>query len=240
MAAVHAVVVAQGRNRIWDEPAPGQIGRTRLAHAEVNAILALSAESFDPRALTLFTTAEPCPLCVGAILMANIRALRYASREPFAGSVAMLRATPYVRSKEVSVHGPNDSQLEGFLIAIATEFHLRAAGPRVAELVALSAVVRPDAVARCVNSGGTAACAVPSDRDGVSVCWRTTSGEGQREDAIPGGRGEARPGRARPSGARPLGARAKLRCAAQEECREKALLVHRRPEHRQRRGHGRA
>ncbi|TMG71698.1 MAG: nucleoside deaminase [Chloroflexi bacterium] len=147
IADVHGVVVAQGRNRIWDEPAPGQIGRTRLAHAEVNAILALSAESFDPRALTLFTTAEPCPLCVGAILMANIRALRYASREPFAGSVAMLRATPYVRSKEVSVHGPNDSQLEGFLIAIATEFHLRAAGPRVAELVALSAVVRPDAVA---------------------------------------------------------------------------------------------
>src|SRR5438445_13143930 len=92
IADVHGVVVAQGRNRIWDEPAPGQIGRTRLAHAEVNAILALSAESFDPRALTLFTTAEPCPLCVGAILMANIRALSTTSRPPFTRSIAMSQA----------------------------------------------------------------------------------------------------------------------------------------------------
>lgn len=147
IANAEGVVVARGRNRIWDHPVAGQIARTRLAHAEVNAILALSGESVDPRALTLFTTAEPCPLCIGAIVIANIRALRYASREPFAGSVALLGASPYVRSKAISVCGPDDPQLEGFLIAIGTEFHLRATSPRVAELVALSAAVRPDAVA---------------------------------------------------------------------------------------------
>jgi tRNA(adenine34) deaminase len=147
IADVDGLVVARGRNRIWDEPGDGQIGRTRLAHAEVNAILALSGSSVDPRALTLFTTAEPCPLCVGAIVMSNIRALRYAAREPFAGSVALLRATPYVRSKEIAIHGPENGHLEGFLIAIGTEFHLRATGPRVAELVALAKAVRPDAVA---------------------------------------------------------------------------------------------
>jgi tRNA(adenine34) deaminase len=156
VADADGVVVARGRNRIWDDPVPGQIARSRLAHAEVNAILALSGVATDPRALTLFTTAEPCPLCVGAIVMSNIRALHYASREPFAGSVALLGATPYVRSKAISVGGPDDPQLEGFLIAIGTEFHLRASlraqgplplGPRVAELVALSAAVRPDAVA---------------------------------------------------------------------------------------------
>jgi tRNA(Arg) A34 adenosine deaminase TadA len=156
VAGVDGVVVARGRNRIWDDAAGGQIGRTRLAHAEVNAILALSGSSVDPRALTLFTTAEPCPLCVGAIVMSNIRALRYAAREPFAGSIALLRATPYVRSKEIAIRGPQDARLEGFLIAIGTEFHLRASlraqrplplGPRVAELVALAKAVRPDAVA---------------------------------------------------------------------------------------------
>src|SRR5438105_15901057 len=75
IADVHGVVVAQGRNRIWDEPAPGQIGRTRLAHAEGNALLALPAEPLDPRALTLVTTAEPAPPGRGALPLANRRPL---------------------------------------------------------------------------------------------------------------------------------------------------------------------
>jgi tRNA(adenine34) deaminase len=147
IADPQGAVVARGRNRIFDDAIPGQIGRTRLAHAEVNAILALSRQAIDPRMLTLFTTAEPCPLCVGATVMASIRALEYASRDPFAGSAGLLQATPYIRNKEISARGPRDGRLEGFLIAIGTEFHLRATGPRVAELVALSAAVRPDAVA---------------------------------------------------------------------------------------------
>ena len=140
-------VVARGRNRIFDDPVPGQIGRTRLAHAEVNAILGLPADGTDPRSLTLYTTAEPCPLCVGATVMSNIRAVRYASREPFAGSIGLLEANWYLRSKAIVVRGPEDASLEGVLMAIGTEFHLRASGPRVTELVARSASVRPDAVA---------------------------------------------------------------------------------------------
>ena len=41
-------VVSRGRNRIFDDPVPGQIGRTRLAHAEVNAILGLPTDGTDP------------------------------------------------------------------------------------------------------------------------------------------------------------------------------------------------
>jgi tRNA(Arg) A34 adenosine deaminase TadA len=36
-------VVARGRNRIFDSPAGGELGGSRLAHAEVNALLALSS-----------------------------------------------------------------------------------------------------------------------------------------------------------------------------------------------------
>src|SRR5438105_1014959 len=60
-------VVSRGRNRIFDAGAPGQIAGSRLAHAEVNALLGLAGSSADPRVLVLYTTAEPCPLCVGAL-----------------------------------------------------------------------------------------------------------------------------------------------------------------------------
>jgi len=33
-------VLSQGRNRIFDEPRDGHLGGSRLAHAEVNALLA--------------------------------------------------------------------------------------------------------------------------------------------------------------------------------------------------------
>ena len=59
-------VVSRGRNRILDpEVHETQLGRTRLAHAEINALLELEAartyESF-----TLYTALEPCHLCLAA------------------------------------------------------------------------------------------------------------------------------------------------------------------------------
>ena len=75
-------IVARGRNRIFDTAVAGQIGGSRLAHAEVNALLGLAGSPVDPRSLALYTTAEPCPLCMGAIVMANVREIHYAAREP--------------------------------------------------------------------------------------------------------------------------------------------------------------
>ena len=141
-------IVARGRNRIWaGDRVAGTLAGTRLAHAEVNALLGLTGLDVDARALALYTTTEPCPLCVGAIVMANVREIRYASREPLAGSVTLVDATPYIRSKAIAVHPPTDARLEAAFIAIGTEFHLRGAGPRGAGLVALSREVQPAAVA---------------------------------------------------------------------------------------------
>ena len=96
-------IVARGRNRIFDTAVAGQIGGSRLAHAEVNALLGLAGLTLDPRSLALYTTAEPCPLCVGAIVMANVREIHYAAREPFAGSITILDTTSYMRSKQIAV-----------------------------------------------------------------------------------------------------------------------------------------
>ena len=49
------------------------------AHAEVNAIRQACRKlgTFDLSGCELYTTAEPCPMCFGAILWANIRKVYY-------------------------------------------------------------------------------------------------------------------------------------------------------------------
>ena len=55
-------VLSRGRNRTFDEPHDGQLGGSRLAHAEVNALLALSSgQTYED--FTLYTSLEPCHLC---------------------------------------------------------------------------------------------------------------------------------------------------------------------------------
>ena len=50
---VNGAIVSRGRNRIFDNAVAGHIGGSRLAHAEVNALLGLTGSSLDPRALRL-------------------------------------------------------------------------------------------------------------------------------------------------------------------------------------------
>jgi tRNA(Arg) A34 adenosine deaminase TadA len=150
-------VLARGRNRIYDTSrVDGQIAGTRLAHAEVNALLGITRSDLDPLTLALYTTAEPCPLCVGATVIANVRVIHYASREPFAGSIALLETTPYIRSKAITVHSPFDADLEAALTALGSEFHLRHGGRMVPELIAVSRRANPRAVALAerLHAGG--------------------------------------------------------------------------------------
>src|SRR5258708_25047415 len=65
-------VVGRGRNRMFEDGAGASgldlVGH-RLAHAEMNALLRLDHPHVDVRSCVLYTTLEPCALCVGAIRM---------------------------------------------------------------------------------------------------------------------------------------------------------------------------
>jgi tRNA(Arg) A34 adenosine deaminase TadA len=75
-----AVVVSQGRiissagNRVVPEHDP-------TAHAEVQAIRSASAElgTHDLSNCVIYSSCEPCPMCLGAIYWAGIRRIVYAS-----------------------------------------------------------------------------------------------------------------------------------------------------------------
>ena len=118
-------ILSRGRNRIEDTQAEAPyVCNGTLAHAELNALLALKADRPTRHQAILYTTTEPCPLCLGAFYMSSVRTLHFAAREPYAGSTNLLGTTPYLSRKPIKVFGPADPVLEALVTALAVEFEL--------------------------------------------------------------------------------------------------------------------
>ena len=100
-------VIARARNRTA-EPGrgPNEVGRHRLAHAELNALLRVDSRPAQGETYSLYTALEPCPLCMGALYMSGVTRLYYGARDGHAGSTNLLNKTPYLGLKPVTVHGP--------------------------------------------------------------------------------------------------------------------------------------
>jgi tRNA(Arg) A34 adenosine deaminase TadA len=100
-------IAARGRNRIFDRPDDHELGGTRLAHAEVNALLALSSdETYE--GWTLYTALEPCHVCLAATFSARVGRLRFASADAYGGAVGKLLPSPDHTAHPVTVEGPLD------------------------------------------------------------------------------------------------------------------------------------
>ncbi len=118
-------ILARGRNRLYETTAQGKLlcGH-RLAHAEMNALLQVEWSAIDPKSCILWTTTEPCPLCVGAIRMTRLSEVHYASRDGAAGSADLFAANAFMRRGNIKVVGPEHTELESILVAMLVEFAL--------------------------------------------------------------------------------------------------------------------
>ena len=97
-------VVAVGRNQMRDVLVScNSIKMTSIAHAEINAINNIPWEKQKDWELMLYTTVEPCPMCIGAIAMSRIRRVVVGSADPYAGSVRLLEKDDYLKQKGISV-----------------------------------------------------------------------------------------------------------------------------------------
>lgn len=78
-------VVAEARNEVEGRGDP-------TAHAELLAIQRAAQAQGHPRlaGAVLYTTLEPCAMCAGAILLARIRRLVFAARDPKGGCCGSL------------------------------------------------------------------------------------------------------------------------------------------------------
>jgi tRNA(adenine34) deaminase len=85
-------IVARGRAR---HPATR---RSQLAHAELDALLG-GGEALWERyeEAVLFSTVEPCPMCLGAAVMADVPHVVFAAHDALPEGRIMVKAVPYVR-----------------------------------------------------------------------------------------------------------------------------------------------
>lgn len=136
-------LLARGRNRTGEDAAPqGQACGSQIAHAELNVLLGYRpSDPFEIYRCTLYTTTEPCPLCLGAIYMSGLRSFRFAARDPVAGSAGLLGATPYLARKQLAVGAAEDPSLEQVVMALHVDYSLRLGGRHDWVLEAWEAVV---------------------------------------------------------------------------------------------------
>ncbi|HZS29970.1 MAG TPA: nucleoside deaminase [Gaiellaceae bacterium] len=97
-------IVARGRNRIFDSPGTGLAG-SRLAHAEVDALAQLPARE-RYREHVLYSTLEPCLLCVAAALLSTVGRIEYAAEDPFGGACSGAIDTAHWRRSAPAIGAP--------------------------------------------------------------------------------------------------------------------------------------
>ena len=109
-------VIARGNNRVTSTNDP-------TAHAEMVAIREACDHlgEFQLTGCTLYTSCEPCPMCLGAIRMSRMRECHYASEDPIAGSAIIMEATPFMRELNIKMVPPSNPMLDDILATLLIE-----------------------------------------------------------------------------------------------------------------------
>jgi tRNA(adenine34) deaminase len=167
-------IVAEGRNRIYERDAPpGQIAGSLLAHAEVNALVALDPERrYEDH--TLYTALEPCLLCVGAAVMATVGRVRYAGADPYGGGDGgLLGVNPHVERAPLRLEGPRTDRFGRLASALLLAFFLgrKPAGHVVGAYTAHAPAMRPVADALIAADAPRTAAAGVALADALPALW---------------------------------------------------------------------
>lgn len=107
-------VVRQGRNQRFAGQARGL-----LAHAEMGALAALPVEKDRARDSVLYTTLSPCPMCFGAIVVAQLGHVHIGATDPtWQGIERLPELADEVRRRWPRIQGPFTGPV-GVWLAIA-------------------------------------------------------------------------------------------------------------------------
>lgn len=103
-------IIAIGSNQIRDKRNTcNKVFMSSIAHAEINAIHNLGLIGMDGKNFILFTTVEPCPMCMGAISLSRIRKVVIGSKDSYAGSTDWMKSNNYINNKNIEIIFENNS-----------------------------------------------------------------------------------------------------------------------------------
>lgn len=97
-------IISRGSNRT-------KTSDSQVAHAEIDAIHKCTS-FFNENATDciIYTTVEPCIMCLSTIVMANIRSVVYAAKDHYMDMDTFIHANPYIKKR---IHHYKDGVLEG-------------------------------------------------------------------------------------------------------------------------------
>ena len=106
-------VIISGRNERWEKRYPNK----RTAHAEMYCVRNLDIEKYpDLSEYHLYTTMEPCPMCMGTIVMGGMRKVHVAAKDKYCGALHYIDLDPFMRCKKMEVY-LEQGELEAVQIA---------------------------------------------------------------------------------------------------------------------------
>lgn len=96
----NGVIISEGRNRICEDVIPNPA----VWHAEVEAVRNLDVRKFtNLRSYTLYAGLEPCPMCMGTLVMGHIRHVVIGAPDNYGGAMGLMKYSPFLARKNVQV-----------------------------------------------------------------------------------------------------------------------------------------
>ena len=93
-------IISEGRNKIGEATIPNP----RVSHAEVEVIRNLDIKKYPHvKTYTLYTALEPCPMCMGTIVMGGIRNVVIGTKDAHGGAMGLLEQSEYLKRKNINV-----------------------------------------------------------------------------------------------------------------------------------------
>jgi tRNA(adenine34) deaminase len=119
-------IIARAHNRV-------DKNKDKTAHAEMRAIEKAKKyiKGENIRRWTLYTTLEPCIMCMGTILMADIGTVVWGAGDRLQQTHQILKSTPYLRLKRLVAIACPDPELEKECQAINDNYWIAKGRPEV-------------------------------------------------------------------------------------------------------------
>lgn len=93
-------IISEGRNKIGEQAIPNP----RVSHAEVEAIRNLNIKKYPHvKSYVLYAALEPCPMCMGTMVMGGIRNIIIGAHDAHGGAMHLIEQSNFLRNKNIKV-----------------------------------------------------------------------------------------------------------------------------------------
>lgn len=93
-------IISEGRNQIGEITIPNP----RVLHAEVEAVRNLDLQKYPyVKSYTLYAALEPCPMCMGTLVMGGIRNVVIGAKDDYGGAMGLIEHSPFMKTKNIQI-----------------------------------------------------------------------------------------------------------------------------------------